>query len=193
MLGTHLLDLMPLLVGDVKMCFATVTDGGKPVTKSEVKEGDEGIGPLAGDSIDAMYVFKNGVTGYFASHRDLRGRPSRFALKIFGSRGVIEFPSGGAIHILKDSSWSPGRGGGKWVPITSGGVGKPRLPVEPPHGNQAAVLDLIAAIEEDRQPISGMYDARAATELIVSVFESHRSGGPVTFPLANRKNPLTML
>ena len=192
-LGTHVLDLMHTLIGDVEMCFATVTANGKRVTKSDVKEGDEGLGPLAGDGIDAMYLFKNGVTGFFASHRDHKGKPSRFALKVFGSRGVIEFPSGPAVHILKDPSWSPGRSGSKWIQITSGGVGKPESPVAAPKGNHAAVLDLIAAIEQDRQPISGMYDARAATEMILSVFESHRAGGPVSFPLANRKNALAML
>jgi hypothetical protein len=56
-----------------------------------------------------------------------------------------------------------------------------------------AVLDLIEAIENDRQPKSSMYDARAATEMIVGVFESHRVGSPVMFPLENRKNPLAML
>ncbi len=55
------------------------------------------------------------------------------------------------------------------------------------------MLDLIDAIEKDRQPVSSVYDARAATEMIVSVFESHRQGGPVSVPLENRKNPLTLL
>ena len=38
-----------------------------------------------------------------------------------------------------------------------------------------------------------MYDARAATEMIVSVFESHRLGKPVTLPLETRENPLTLM
>ena len=56
-----------------------------------------------------------------------------------------------------------------------------------------AVKDLIAAIEEGREPQCNLHQARTATEMIVSVFESHRQGGPVKFPLKNRKNPLTML
>ena len=35
--------------------------------------------------------------------------------------------------------------------------------------------------------------AMTATEMIVSVFESQRLGRPVTFPLENRQNPLTLL
>jgi hypothetical protein len=57
----------------------------------------------------------------------------------------------------------------------------------------ATVLDLFAAIEGNTQPKCSMYDGRAAVEMIAAVFESQRTGGPVSLPLANRQNPLTML
>jgi predicted dehydrogenase len=196
-LGTHMLDLMRALVGDVADCFATVTVEGRPVRKADVFDGNEGIGPLAGDGIDAMYRFKNGVTGFFASHRGQAGSPSRFGLKVFGSQGVIEFQSGykKTAYLLRDPSWSPGRSGKKWLPISSAGVDKPEPKGGDSHAsaNLDAVHDLLAAIEKDRQPVSNVYDARAATEMIVGVFESHRVGRPVSFPLKNRRNPLTML
>lgn len=194
-LGTHMLDLMRAFGGDVASCFATVFEKGHPVTKSDVKEGNEGIGPLAGDAIDATYAFENGITGFFNSHRGQAGSPSRFGLKVFGSKGVIEFQSGylRTAYLLKDPSWSPGRSGSKWVPISSNGVGKPETQSSPHRANLVTVADLIAAIEKDRQPISSAYDARAATEMIVAVFESHRQRGPVAVPLENRKNPLAML
>lgn len=196
-LGTHMLDLMRALAGDVKSCYANVMANGHRVGKADVVNGNEGIGPLAGDAIDAVYRFKSGMTGFFASHRGQGGSPSRFGLQVFGSRGVIEFQSGylKTAYLLKDASWSPGRSGAKWQPISSAGVGVPE-PIQGDTryaGNAATVLDLIAAIENDRQPKSSIYDARAATEMIVGVFESHRVGGPVAFPLENRKNPLTML
>ena len=196
-LGTHMLDLMRALAGDVTSCYATVTVKGRPVTKQDVYDGNEGIGPLAGDSLDALYRFKSGVNGFFASHRAAGGSPSRFGLQIFGTRGVIEMTSGylKPAYLLKDAAWSPGRSGGKWQPVTTAGIGKPETNKEATlhRGNLAAVNDLIDAIEKDRQPISSVYDARAATEMIVAVFESHRQQGPVSFPLKNRKNPLTML
>ena len=97
-------------------------------------------------------------------------------------------------YLLKDPSWSPGRSGAKWIPVSTNGIGKPEKTTGGSHGgNLAAVHDLLESIEKDRQPISNIYDARAATEMIVSVFESQRIGGPVSFPLKNRKNPLTML
>ena len=60
-------------------------------------------------------------------------------------------------------------------------------------GNVLAVKDLIAAIEEDRQPLSNLEDARTNLEMIVAVFKAHRVRGSVAFPLKNRKDPLTML
>ena len=145
--------------------------------------GNEGIGPLAGDGLNAMYTFQNGQTGYFASHRGAAGSPSRFGIQIFGSKGVIEMTSGynQTAYLLKDPSWSPGRSGAKWVPVSTAGIGKPAPRGGSLHqGNLDAVNDLMQAIEKDRQPISSVYDARAATEMIVAIFESQRLGGPVS-------------
>ena len=197
-LGTHMLNLMNHFGGDPQTCYATVWQDGRPIRKADVKPGKEGIGPLAGDEVHAVYRLSNGVTGYFDSVRNGRGNPTRFGLRIFGSQGVLQLHNTGHLpdtQFLPDSSWSPGRTGKKWIPVTSAGVGKPEpLPDGGLHGgNVRAVKDLIAAVEEDRQPISNIHEARTATEMIVAVFESQRTGGPVKFPLANRRNPLTML
>lgn len=196
-LGTHMLDLMRALAGDVDWCFATVTQDGRPIGKDDVQEGNEGIGPLAGDAVDATYRFQNGIFGYFASHRGAAGNPSRFGLTVFGSRGAIEFQSGyrKTAYLLQDPAWSPGRTNRRWRPISSAGVDQPESERGANHhgGNRAAVLDLIDAVKGDRLPKSSLYDARAATEMIAAVFDSQRIGGPVAFPLINRKNPLTML
>src|SRR5260370_15809774 len=64
-LGTHLMDLMRLLAGDARWCFAQVTQNGKPVGKADVREGAEGIGPLAGDPGLATHRFDKGVQSDF--------------------------------------------------------------------------------------------------------------------------------
>jgi hypothetical protein len=160
----------------------------------------EGIGPLAGDGIEASFEMAAGCTAFFSSHRNMAGRPSRFGLTLLGSKGVITLHTGYLpdVHILEDPSWEPGRTGSGWKPVSSAGINK----AEPlkntdrlarGNGNVAIVTDLIEAIEKDRQPLGSIYHARGATEMIAAVFESHRLRGPVTLPLKNRANPLLSL
>lgn len=196
-LGSHILDLMRFFAGDPLDCAATVTVKGHPARRADVVEGNEGLGPLTGDAVHVRYTFPGGVVGYFDSVRGQGGNPSRFALQLFGSRGVIEVVTGylEPAWWLPDAGWSPGRSGKTWQPISSAGVNQP----EPltgrglPGGNVAAVKDLLEAIEHQREPLCGMYDGRAVTAMILAVFESHRLGRPVTFPLETREHPLTLL
>ncbi len=196
-LGTHIMDLIRLLGGDPAWCFGTVSVGDRPVTKADVADGNEGFGPLAGDTVHAMYGLPRATTAYFSSVRGTAGRRPRFALQIFGSAGILEITTGylPSVKLLDDPSWSPGQSGAKWLNVTSAGIGKPEpLADEKDQGaNRQAVLELLSAIRENRQPNGSIYDARAATEMIVAVFESHRRASPVTFPLKNRQNPLAML
>jgi predicted dehydrogenase len=197
-LGSHMFALMRSLAGsDAESCFATVTSRGRAVTKADVVDGAEGIGLIAGDHIEARYSFKGGVSGHFASRRDMGGAPGRFAIQAFGSKGIIEMESGylTKAHILRDSSWSPGRSGKPWEPITSAGIGKPEPRSDGSYegGHIAAITDLIECISQDRQPKCSANDARAVTEMIAAVFESHRLGKEVKLPLENRQNPLSML
>jgi predicted dehydrogenase len=198
-LGSHIFGIMRTLGGgDPLTCSAVVMDKGRPTTKGDVLAGAEGIGPLAGDNIQARYQFPGGLFGHFASRRGAAGSPTRFALQVFGSKGVIELESGymPPAHILRDSSWSPGRTGKTWEKISSAGIGKPE-PIEKTDyeaGHIAAITDLIAAIEGGRQTLCSYEDARGITQMIAAIFESHRQGGgPVELPLKTRVNPLTLV
>lgn len=196
-LGTHVLDMIRALGGKPRWCFGRVSQNGRPITKKDVVDGAEGIGPLAGDAVNAMYRMPDGSTAYFGSRRQAFGRPSRYGLQIFGSAGVIELLEGPlpSVKYLGDASWSPGRSGKAWQDVSSAGIGKP----EPLNAakyqerHHLAIVDLIEAIEQDRQPLDGVYVARDVTEMILAVFESQRLGKPVTLPLENRRHPLTLL
>ncbi len=196
-LGTHVLDLMHYLGGNPKWCFGSVFQEGEPVDASHVQEGKEGIGPLAGDQIQATYALENGVFGYFNSTRNAQAEPSRFGIMIYGDQGILAMNTGylPSASWLPDPSWTPARTGKRWIPITSGGPGQPEtLENGGLHaGNVLASQDLIAAIEDNRSPESSLEAARTTTEMIVSIFESHRVGKKVYFPLQNRKNPLSEL
>ncbi|MHB0956664.1 MAG: Gfo/Idh/MocA family protein [Pirellulaceae bacterium] len=193
-LGSHILNLMCYFGGEPRWCFAAVEQNGHAITRNDIQQGPEGIGPLAGDTVQAMYGLDEGVTGYFGSHRNAAG--ARFGLQIYGSLGVIEMLTGylPAVHFLDDPSWSPGRSGKSWVPVSSAGLAQPE-PLKDgglPAGNLAACIDLLQAIEQDRQPEANIYEARHTVAMIAAVFESQRVGGPVSFPLETRENPLTL-
>jgi len=196
-LGTHVFDLILLLGGTAKWCHARVTEQGRPVGRDDVRDGSEGIGPLAGDGVDAMFGLASGATAFFASHRRLAGTPTRFGLAVHGSRGVLEMRTGYLpdTYLLEDSSWSPGRTGSKWLGVSSAGVDRPEpLADTGLHGGNLLIArDLIRAIETDTQPLGSVYDARAAVEMIAAIFDSHRRRAPVELPLANRDNPLLAL
>jgi predicted dehydrogenase len=196
-LGSHALDLMRAIAGDPEWCFATLTQGGRRVSQDDVREGNEGLGPLAGDRVDAMFRFGGGVTGYFASQKAAGGSPSRFGLRVLGSRGQIDMTCGYAtpVSIMLDPTWSGAAGRGAWRTISSNGVDQPETLTATGYegGNPAAARDLCAAIEQDRQPLCSVYDARGAVELIMAIFESHRTTAPVPLPLASVTNPLRQL
>lgn len=196
-LGTHVMDMIRALAGHPAWCFARVTQNGHPVAQADVIEGNEGIGPLAGDSVTAMYGLADGATAYFQSVKNRAGKGSRYGLQIYGSAGIFEILEGmmPSVKYLGDPSWSPGRSKAVWQHVSTAGIGKPETLTDGLWQNRhrPAALDLLEAIEQNRQPTSSVYEARGATEMIVAVFESHRQGSPVELPLENRQNPLAML
>jgi predicted dehydrogenase len=196
-LGTHLFDLMRYLAGDPRWCFARVLQNGKPATKADIRDGGENMGPVLGDDIHATYGFDKGVIGAFGTRKAKDGAGARFALQLHGTKGVVHLTTGSLppVYFLDDPSWMPGKSRVAWQEVTSEGVGKsePLKDGGLGQGNVWIAKDLIEAIEKDRQPLGSMYDGRAALEMILAVYESHRAKGPVEFPLPNRKHPLTML
>jgi predicted dehydrogenase len=194
-LGSHVLDMIRALHGAPSSCYARVGWKGHSVSGDDVFEGPEGIGPLAGDNLQAVYQMKDGVTAHFASVRNQAGNPRRYGLQIYGSRGVIELIEGTlpSVQYLGDPSWSPGRSGASWQHVSSAGIGKPE-PLKGPRyqaRHTLGILDLLDAIESGREPSCGMHEGRGVVEMIAACFESHRIGAPVQLPLKSRANPLT--
>lgn len=196
-LGTHVFDLMRLFAGDARWCFARVLSNGKPAGKADVRQGGEGMGPILGDHIQATYGFDRGVQATFGTQRAKAGMGKRFGLQLFGTKGVVQLTTGSlpAAYFLDDPSWFPGRSKVAWQEISSAGLGKPE-PLKDGglgQGNVWIAKDLLEAIEKDRQPLGSMYDGRAALEMILAVYESHRLGGPAPLPLKERRHPLSLL
>ena len=197
-LGSHIFALMRSIGGGhPSECSASVTQNGNPVTAQDVVNGNEGLGLLAGDHIQATYRFPNSITGFFASRRRMGGRPTRFALQIFGSKGVIEMESGygNRAYLLPDSAWSPKRSGKTWKTITSAGIDQPdpRSDGNYEGGHIAAIKDLMHAIENQEETRCSAEDCRGIVEMTAAIYESHRLRRPVRLPLETRVNPLSLL
>jgi predicted dehydrogenase len=196
-LGTHSFDLMRHIAGDAKWCFARIQQDGRKAVAGDVRQAGEQIGPILGNHISATYGFAGLATGRFTTHVAKDGASTRYWLEIRGTKGVIHVAFGilPVALFCEDPSGMFGRGKKPWQEITSGGLGKPET-VDAKgidNGNILIVNDLIEAIEKDRAPLDSLVDGRAALEMILAVYESHRLEKPVDLPLKNRKHPLATM
>jgi predicted dehydrogenase len=188
-LGSHVMGTAIALAGAPRACTAGVFQNGKPVTKADVKDGDEGIGPLAGDEVHARFEMENGVPLFFDSIKDGRLKkpayddPASFGLQIFGNAGVIDLRMDQEPFAWIQTGKEPRKA-----------VLEDKVLAKKVSSHEISGLDLIAAIQENRAPLCDAVQGRQIIEMISSVFESHRlNGRRVTFPLQTRVNPLTLL
>ncbi len=181
-LGTHNFDLMRQFAGDPLWCFARVTAAGQDIKRQDVREGREGVGLVAGDSVAAMYAFPNGITGYFSSRRSEDTAGKRWGIELCGSKGMITIRCDMAnpiVHIMESNSLTG-------APLTR--VEFPERTLD--EGNQPLVADLLESIEQNREPKMSARQARWTIEMAMAVYESQLTGGRAYFPLKKRRNPL---
>jgi len=204
-LGTHLLNLATCIAGDAVACSASILKEGLPVTKLDVTNGDEGIGPTAGDEVHARFETSSGIPVFYDCVRNKGVREASFGMQIIGNQGVIDFRLDVDQHsdgepvarLIHGCPFLPPTAPRSWTPITSAGLDKPE-PIEGisklVRGHHAAIHDLIAAIEEDREPLCNAKEGRSTVEMIFAVFESHRQhGARIAFPLKEKRHPLLLL
>ena len=200
-LGCHVLDMMADLGGAPQWCEAAVTTGGRPIAKADAAAGPEGIGPLAGDSVAAMFGLADGPIGHFASVRDAGLKQPNFGLTIVGTKGAIHIRPDHVPHaylreappwrVDKDFPWRP--------------IGPAGLDAAPPATDvdraaeragwaRRAAADLVAAIAEDREPETGMYAGLTTVEMTAAIYASALTGRRIAWPLndspASRRSPL---
>ena len=197
-LGCHILDMMVDLGGTPQWCEAAVSQGGRPITRADATAGPEGIGPIAGDSINAMFGLADGPTGFFASIRDAGLKQPNFGLTVVGTKGAIQIrPDHVPQAYLREAPlWRVDKEF-PWKPIGAEGVESPPLnasdvdrAAERGDWGRRAAADLIDAIAEDREPETGMYAGRTVLEMTTAVYASAVSGARVNWPMAAGGNPL---
>lgn len=196
-LGCHVLDMMVDLGGEPQWCEAAVSLGGRPIVKADATPGPEGIGPIAGDTIAAMFGLADGPIGYFASVREAGLKQPNFGLTVVGTKGAIHIRPDHVPHaylreappwrVDKDFPWRPIGAGGLDAPPPASDVD--RAAERAGWGRRAAV-DLIDAIADDREPETGMYAGRTVLEMTTAVYAAALSGARVAWPIRTGGSPL---
>jgi predicted dehydrogenase len=197
-LGSHLFDMLRFFLGDPKWVVSHVTSNGEEMSAAQVRQPTEPIGPIAGTQISAMFAFKEGVHGHFASRASDQTDPLRFGTWLYGSKGVLFLPNAiypdGGLHVLRSPAWLPDDRH-RWERIDAkpdtSGMGIVRSG-EKEIANALMVADLVHAIEHDGKPCCNENDGRWTIEMVHSVYQAQRSGGRVNFPLESRNHPLEM-
>lgn len=186
-LGGHGFNLATLFTGPATSCEATILVEGRPATKADIHEGDEGVGPIVGDEVHARYETKSGIPLHFDSKKGTWKPGIPFGARLVGTKGII------SLQVDEEPLAILERDGAK-TPVTTGGIGKPE-PIKDIKlvngGHHGAVRDLLSAIAEKREPLCGPEAGRETVELTLGVFASFAAGGKkVLLPLADRQHPL---
>jgi len=180
-LGSHVFNLAHFVAGKPLACTAKLLQDGRPVTRADLQEGAEGVGPVGGNELHARFEMERGVPLVFKSVRRAGSKADGFGLQLVGTKGTIDLRVDEDPFARRIPSQEPVGPAGADV-------------VKPVASHELAARDLIAAMREDRAPLCDAKAGRVTVEMICAVLESHRLGGrPVTFPLATRQNPLTLL
>ena len=185
-LGTHVFDLMRHYAGDPQWVFAHATESGREVTRSMMREASEPVGQVGGDQIAAMFLFGNGVHGYFGSKGSEVSTGRRFGLTLAGSRGWVFVPlndvPGAPPYVMRSPAWVPEKGE-SWERVNY-----PADRAVPSRGgtNHLMAIDLIEAIEKDRPPACSARDGRWTIEMVAGIYQSQMNVAKVDFPLRTR-------
>jgi len=198
-LGSHTFNLAAWLAGPPTACTAMLYQQGRPCTRDDLREGDEGVGPVAGNQVHARFEMGDGTPFFFDSIQNRGDAAAAFGLQLIGTAGVIDFrvDREPLAHLRRGNPQNPLAASQPWLPISSAGIDRPEsIPDLAARiaSHQAAGEDLIDAIEDDRAPLCDAAEGRTTIEMICALFESHRHGGTrVTLPLSVRENPLTLM
>lgn len=201
--GTHLFDMMLAFAGPPAWVSAHVATAGHDITREDRREGSEPVGPIAGDSISATIGFAKGVRGYFESTANLSPGPDRRFTELYGlfveceraalmlrqPGDVFVYPAPRVLPDMEELTWKK-----QWIEdwhFTPDHKPRP-LRREWLHiGNRALATDLIAAVEQQRDPLSPISHAVSITEIVQGVYASHLDGGRrLKIPLSERQHPL---
>lgn len=209
--GTHMFDLMFALAGPPRWASGHIQVGEREAQRTDAVAAS--IGPMLGDSIVAVFGFDHAVRGFFDSTAGTapttrKQQPGEidnpawdhvFGLTVECERATLAFRQPGDVYVYPAAGILPDIAALAWEKTIV-----PEWHFTPEHlprdfskwlhlGNQILARDLMAAIDENRAPLSPLEHAAWVTEMVQGVYVSHLDGGRrVAIPLAERKHPLAM-
>jgi len=169
--GSHVVDMINFLNNDEKADWVM-----GQIDRRHKREG-RGNHPdmYVEDTAVGRICYKNGVRatvelGEFA--------PQAWQFHIIGTDGIIDvnLPGGPPIRLMS------GNTSGWTIPE-----------IQPCDSRKAEMVELIAAIEEEREHISSGKIGRNSLEIIMSIFASSRSRSLINLPLNIKENPLEVM
>lgn len=164
--GTHWIDMMRFWNDDRPVAWV--------IAQVDCRKRTRRYGHLVEDYAVTYFAFENGVRGFLEVGE---GCTETVGLRILGTEGIAVI-QGGALRARP-------QGVGEWIEIAAAGSGEQAF--------LRALEDLIASLEEGREPLLSGYSARATTEIIMAAYESAYRRERVTLPLEVRDFPLSRL
>ena len=185
-LGSHLFDLMRLLLGNPLACAARVTWQGRDITPADRRVLKDHVGFVAGDQVAAQFSFPKDVTVTFTSAGKLRETIGHWGLELLGSKGAARINCDIAPHafVRRSAAWTASGRVESWEPLPPGAV------QAPPEHNLGPVEDWLDAIAHNREPECSGRNGAWAVEMVMGVYQSALASRRVTFPLPTRTHPL---
>ena len=193
-MGTHVTDMMICFGGAAEWCSGTVYYGGRPAAVSDIMEAkemsptDRDSGPVMGDRAVGHYGFGGGILGEIHFFDYARTHSPNYGVDVLGRDGQLAVRSSKAVdhrlwHLPRPMEGSPAEFG-DWTGVDLGAA---------ENESQIAVMyrELMAAVENDTEPPASGTEGRAAFEMILGLYQSHRHGGErIELPMADRRHPL---
>ena len=168
--AVHSVDLLLWLMGPVEQVVARTRTAAHAIAVEDLAL--------------ALLSFESGALGVIeASTAVYPGLPERLEITGSGGTAIIE---GGEVRVwqLSDEQGPVGPYGASATPPPAAGpMGAAADPAAvPAGGHRAQLAEVLAAIEEGREPPVTGAEARRALELILAIYESAGTGRAVTLP-----------
>ena len=198
-LGLHVFDQMAYFAGTPGWCTGHVTMDGRDIVASDVHDGPEGIGKIAGNQVNAYYAFPNGVVGHWESSKGDRPGSSWYGLELHGERGIIALRNlpDGEVYRYPHGHWMPDPDAGSWERVRidewdlgeDGHVRTSLQRTDESNRRHATALRDLLLHGGTRDDVSTVREAEVALEMTMGPVVSHLRGCRVGFPMDVRTNP----